>query len=180
MLGKALTALGVAAVWVAFFNLNMLLFSGLAHSPRAHWIFLPAAVRVIAVLLFDSAGAFGLMLGAYFTLPHHHFADLPSQLLLSVSSALAPLVAIVACRRWLHIAWDLSGLRGSHIIAVSVACAAANAIILNVVMAAVGRFNDDLSQIATVFVGDVLGSAIMLTGIATLLSLMARRSRAPF
>ncbi|MEN9682674.1 MAG: hypothetical protein RLZZ427_425 [Pseudomonadota bacterium] len=172
---RALTVAGVAAAWVMFFNVNIALFAPLANSPRAHWIFLPAALRVLSVLLFDGWGAAGLMVGAYFTLSRHGLADLPGDLLIAASSALAPLVGIAACRRWLHIAWDLSGLRGLHIIAVSVATAAANAVILNLALAAAGQFQGNLMRIATVFVGDVLGTAIMLSMIAAMLSLITRR-----
>jgi hypothetical protein len=172
---RALAVAGVAAAWVIFFNINSALFAQLANSPRAHWIFLPAALRVLSVLLFDGWGAAGLMVGAYFTLSQHGLADLPGDLLVAASSALAPLIGIAACRRWLHIAWDLSGLRGLHIIAVSVATAAANTVILNLALAAVGQFHGNLVRIATVFVGDVLGTAIMLSVIAAALSLITRQ-----
>ena len=176
LLRKALIVLGVAVSWAVLFHLNAVLFAHLEHSNRAHWIFLPAAVRVLSVLLFQGAGAGGLMLGAFFTLPHHGLASLATDLLISASSAIAPLVSVVICRRWIGIAADLSGLRGLHIVAVSVLSAATNAVGLNIALAAAGQLRGDMEQVATVFVGDMLGSAIVLAVISLGLSAFTRRA----
>ena len=61
---------GTALAWRAAFDLNMWLFSDAALTDRAHWVFLPAALRIMAVLILRTPGALGLMLGAYLTLPH--------------------------------------------------------------------------------------------------------------
>lgn len=175
--GKILTVIGVAVVWLAFFKLNALLFSQLEHSSRAHWIFLPAALRVLAVLLFRGEGAAGLVIGAYLTLPHDPSSSLPYELSLSISSALAPLVAIWFCRQLFPIASDLSGLRGKHIIALSVANAAVNSVIINMVMLIAGKLNDDLEHMLTIFVGDMLGAALLLTLISAALRLTIQKGR---
>jgi hypothetical protein len=175
--GKLLIVVGVALVWVAFSRLNEFCFSFFAFSNRAHWIFLPAAVRILSVLLFDGLGAAGLMLGAYLTLPHEEISNLPIELLVSSSSAIAPLVAVAACRRWLCIAWDLSGLRGRHVVIVSVASAAANAFFLNLALFVADQTIGKGEQIVTVFVGDLLGTAIVLSGIVAVLSLTAPRTQ---
>ena len=59
----------VALLWLAVFNVNTWLFSHAAFSERAHWIFLPAAFRIIAVLVLGLRGGAGLMLGAYLICP---------------------------------------------------------------------------------------------------------------
>lgn len=168
-------ALGVAIVWLAFFKLNGFAFSYLEHSSRAHWIFLPAALRVISVLLFEEAGVVGLMLGAYLTLPHDESSSLPYELLLSASSAIAPLMAIWLCQRFFHIAHNLAGLRGHHIIALSIASAAANSVVLNASMAIAGKLHGDWNQVATIFVGDMLGAATLLSVLAVLAALITKR-----
>jgi len=161
---KAATIIGVALVWVAFFELNQLIFSQLAHSSRAHWIFLPAALRIMSVLVFRGAGVLGLMFGAFLTLPHD--APLPYELALAVSSGLAPMVAIWLCRQMFPILPDLSGLRGQHIIALSIVGAAANSILINVCMAAASRWDGNLRPVAAIFVGDMLGTFILLSVIS--------------
>lgn len=173
---RALVIVGVAVVWLAFFKLNAFAFSYLEHSSRAHWIFLPAALRVISVLLFEEAGVVGLMLGAYFTLPHDETSSLAYELMLSASSAIAPLIAIWACQRFFKIAHNLAGLRGHHIIALSIASAAANSIVLNASMAISGKLHGDWNQVATIFVGDMLGAATLLSVFALLAALITKRT----
>lgn len=59
-----LAVLIVAVAWVIVFKLNQLLFDGTRNSRWTHWIFIPAAVRIIAVMLLGWRGAAGLVLGA--------------------------------------------------------------------------------------------------------------------
>lgn len=165
-LSSVLIITGTALFWLAFFHFNNFLFSKAALSSRAHWIFLPAALRVIFVLLFQGRGAVGLILGAYLTQPHASPADLPAEILLSISSGLAPLVGVVACQQLFKIDDQLAGMSGWHIIALCVASASANALILNSVEFVIGDRLPDLESIAAVFVGDVLGAATVITAIS--------------
>ncbi len=54
---------GVAVLWVTLFKLNEWLFSTFEFAEHVNWIFLPAAVRVAAILLFRVRGAVGLFVG---------------------------------------------------------------------------------------------------------------------
>lgn len=165
-----ITVVGVAIVWLAFFRLNDWLFSQLAYTERAHWIFLPAALRVIAVLLFGGKGAVGLMAGAYLTLPHENPNDLTYEIALSVSSGLAPLAAVAICQRAFPINSDLRGLRGSHITALSVGSAFTNSALLNILMFTNGRHHGDGMLATTIFIGDMLGTALLLLAVSMGLS----------
>lgn len=169
-----ITIFGVAIVWLMFFTLNDLFFAKLAYSAYAHWIFLPAALRILIVLLLGGKGAIGLMLGAFLTHPLEHPEDLPYEIALSISSALSPLAAVAICQRIFKITRDLSGLRGSHIVALSVVSALANSALLNVIMFAAGRHQGDGMLAMTIFVGDVLGAALLLLAIALAISVFAR------
>lgn len=164
----------VALLWLAVFKLNMWLFSNSALSERAHWIFMPAAFRIMAVLIFGGRGCAGLILGAYLTLPRTNPDDLVYEILLSLSSGIAPLLAVWACRRMFVIRHDLAGLNGWHVIALSVSCAIANAVLLNLLMAACGRQPPEITAIAAIFVGDVLGAALVLGAIAFALDISLR------
>lgn len=172
---KLLIVIGVALAWSALFTFNMAVFSQFNHSTYASWLFLPAALRVLAVLLFEEEAVIGLMLGAYLTLPHDPSSSLAHELLISIFSGLAPAIAIWFCRRSFPITPSLTGLRGIHIVTVSVVSAGANSVLLNLCMAIFGRLNDDIRQIAAVFVGDLTGTAIVLFVLSSVLALMWKR-----
>ena len=173
----AATTLGVAITWFAAFTLNETLLMASQHSSRANWIFLPAAIRLLAVLLFGEVGAFGLVLGALLTLQHGWATDPAYNVSLAISSGIAPLAAVWICRQLMSVSRELSSLRAMHIIVLSVASAAANAIILNGYIAVSGHLHGDMEQIATVFVGDMLGTAIVLFALSSLLAFALPRRR---
>ena len=161
---------GVAAAWMGSFTLNEWALAATAHSSRANWVFLPAAVRLLAVLLFGELGALGLAIGSLCVLLQHSSHDLGYNIGLAVSSGMAPLAAVYVCRRFMQLGSDLAGLRPQHIITLSVASALANAVMLNSYMAAMGRLRGDIEQVLTVFVGDTLGTAIVLFVLSNLLA----------
>lgn len=175
---KAILVVGaVALLWLTVFRFNILLFSNTALSERIHWIFLPAAFRIIAVLIYGWRGAVGLMLGAYLTLPHANPDDVFYEILLSISSGVAPLIAVLLCQRLFTIRNDLSGLNAWHVIALSISCAFANSIVLNLLMWAMGKQQNGVSAVWAIFVGDVLGAAIVIGAIALVLDIALRFMR---
>jgi hypothetical protein len=60
-------AASVAALWVGLFKFNSIFFEYLGVSQYISWVFLPAAIRMISVMLFDWVGAAGLFVGAVIT-----------------------------------------------------------------------------------------------------------------
>ena len=62
-------ALFVAALWTVLFYVNGYFFDAAEVAPLVSLVFLPAALRPVAVLLFGVPGAIGLILGAALTIP---------------------------------------------------------------------------------------------------------------
>jgi hypothetical protein len=158
--------LSIALAWLGVFNLNMWLFTSLNYSERADWIFMPAALRVLAVLIFSEIGAFGLAVGAYLTLSHASDSHPMFEIALAATSGLAPLLGLQMCRRIVPLARDLSGLDPKGIIVLSIATAVANSLLVNACLALSGKFDREMIQLITIFVGDVVGSAIVLVTIS--------------
>ena len=174
MIGGVVTVTGVALAWLAVYNLNSLLFSELELTEKASWIFLPAALRIIFVLLFNKLGALGLVVGAYLTIQGSSDASIWHDMLVALSSGLSPWLAILFMRRLLGINTDLAGLRGAHILSLSIACAATNSVILNTTLILINDPAPALTQVVTIFVGDVLGAAIVLAVLAAALHVIER------
>ena len=171
------TVLAVALVWVAAFRLNELLFSSFAYTPRANWIFLPAALRLIVILLFRQWGMFGLILGAWFSGPGNTEGDAAHEIFLSCTSGIAPMLAVAAGKRWFGIPDSLAGLNARHICMLSISCAAANAVLLNAYLLLSGRLHWGLAHVATVFTGDVLGAFLVLALLSAVLSFAIPRAK---
>lgn len=174
---SATIVLGVALTWIAAFSFNEWVFPATMHSLRANWIFLPASIRLLAVLLFDELGAVGLTVGAFVTAWGGVADDLAFNLGLAISSGLAPLASVSCCRRLMKVGPDLAGLRPLNIMCFSVASAFANALLLNGYLGLVGRLHSDIGQIGTVLVGDVLGTAIVLLVLSNLLTFALPKRR---
>jgi hypothetical protein len=177
--GRVATMIAVAIVWIVVFWINAWCFKAITYSSYANWVFLPAAVRLIVVLLCQKVGALGLVLGAYATMSGTSSGHMLHQMLVAATSGLAPLVAVWAGKRWFLIPDSLAGLRAMHIALLSTLCSVCNAVLLNTYLLISRHLDHALAQIATVFVGDFLGTAIVLFLLSFGLSFAIPRSHRP-
>jgi len=170
-LGRAVgQIIGIAIAWLAISEFNAWLFADLEHTPQAHWIFLPAAFRPLTILMFGTTGAAGLVLGALLTLYGTTDGDTLHEVFFSVILGFTPWIAVSLGKWIIDIPRDLAGLRAGHIVLLCTLCAVANAITLNGYLWVSGRFEGGLIQILTIFLGDLIGSAILLFAISTALA----------
>ena len=157
-----LFVLGIALAWFVLFELNTWLFSRIHLTGFISWIFLPAAIRMFAVMVGGWAGALGLFLGAILTnlslLKYEPF----NILVLAGLSTLGPLVAFNLCTRWLKLPQDLAGLQSSQLLVFAVAGAIFNTIPHNLYFYFTGLSPDAWSGIVPMFIGDLAGTLIVL------------------
>ena len=156
--GASLSAL----LWVSTYSLNRWVFQGLAHSDWATWIFLPAAVRLLAVLLWREAGAVGLFVGAVVT--NALFGSLPwaEALSLSALSALAPWLALQIGQRALRVSDTLAGLTPQALGAFAALSAGISGLIHALYLRAVGLTDGFTMTLASMVIGDFLGAFLVL------------------
>ena len=167
----------VSLAWLLTFRLNDWAFDMLKLSPHVCWIFLPAGVRLLAVLLFDWAGVAGLFVGCLVGLGTVYGDNLPAALVLAGLSALGPLVALRLTRRWLKLPFDFSGLSPRHLATFSSVGA-----LLNVVPSTIfHRLTDQpltaFDHALPMFIGDAAGSLLLFYGLAGLARLGLRLAR---
>ena len=165
---------GVAVAWHLLFTFNAWLMASYTYAAWASWVFMPAALRIIAVLVFGRVGAAGLVVGAFYTITQDPIIDLPHQALLALSSGAAPLLAVGLCRAWFRLGENLHGLKPSHIIALSIVGAATNSVLSNAVLALAGRMADDWLPLVVVFLGDLNGTVLVLFAMSSVLGLIKR------
>ena len=151
----------VAALWVLLFQLNSWLFARWETSALANWIFLPAALRLVAVLILGWRGALGLLLGAVVTSALME-TPWPENVVLPALSALGPVIAVKLARDHLHWPVDLQGLRYSHLMWLAALGAVSNGLLHHAYLALSAPDLDWDEVLVTMVGGDLLGTFVVM------------------
>lgn len=166
--------LGVMLVWALLYQFNMWAFESLAVNPFVSWIFLPAFIRMVSVLLFGWAGVAGLILGALMTSPPTEIAH---SLPLAFISGFAPMLAFKICQFGLKLSGTLKGLRASDLLILALV-GSFICVTLNGVYFAHHHLPADLiTCLAPMLLGDMIGNLMMLYLAAIVLRAMTRLHR---
>lgn len=163
----------VALLWVVLFEINRWLFSLADVSIHISWIFLPAALRILSVLLLDWRGVIGLFFGALLTNHPVVGVNMTEALMLSSISALAPMLAVRVCTGWLKISHDLAGLSFKQLAAISAVGALISAALHNIYFQAHEQGHRLLAGLVSMLCGDLLGTLVVLYLCAKLLRRLA-------
>jgi hypothetical protein len=152
-------------LYFAAYHFNGWFFSSVSIAPYLSLIYLPAAIRVLTVLVMGVPAAIGLTLGTLLTIyttegawEHVWFETMP----VSFISGFGPLLAVFIGQRLLKLPSDLRGLKPVHLLVLSIIGAACNAIPTNAFYWATGHMDAPLASIIQMFVGDVLGTLLFL------------------
>ncbi len=132
VLVMAASAIAVALLWVLLFRLNRWAFSSIDVTVFISWIFLPAAIRMLAIMAFDWVGAVGLFAGALFTNQADPTISLNDGIVLAFLSSAGPLVAFWCCTRLLRLPFTLAGLTAKQLLVFATLGAVLNAVPHNI------------------------------------------------
>lgn len=162
-LGEAVAGVLLAGLgYVFFYELNAWLFSQVKVTENISWVFLPAAIRMLAVLMFEWAGVAGLFLGSLAVIldllaeqPAHALA------LASLSSVPSLLVARVV-QRALGIGADLGGMTGRHLLVFGLAGGLVNSLVHTLYFAGREGSLEPFHGFVPMFVGDSIGTLLVL------------------
>lgn len=153
----------IALLWVGLYHLNGWIFSAFEETGTANWIFLPAALRLIAVLVAGWRGVLGLWFGTMAS-NASVFDDPWSEESLGAAtvSALAPWLAVAMTRGRLDLRTDLSGLDGFDLMLLSVVCAICSALVHSAYLQWLGFDLATAGSPVTMFIGNVVGTCLAL------------------
>ncbi len=154
-------AIGVAIVWTLLFKLNMWVFKSLEVNHFVSWIFLPAFIRILSVLLFGWAAVIGLIIGAIITSQPTDIGH-TSPYLLAIISGLGPMIAVRFCEYILKLPPTLIGIRPSHLFIFAITGAFVNVSLNGYYFALHQLPSHPITCLSPMFIGDMLGSIIML------------------
>lgn len=153
------------ALYFCIFELNVWLFASLSLTQSISWIYLPAAVRLLSVLVLGWAAAVGLMLGTLLTIfssGSDWSGSMPESLAVAFLSGIGPVIAVAIGARWFRLPSDLSGLRPFHLLKFSLLGAACNVFPHTFFFWLLGKLSNPIEGIGVMFTGDVLGTLIVL------------------
>ena len=153
----------VALMWVGLFLLNSWLFKQFAFSEQVSWIFLPAALRMLAVLVLGWVGVAGIFLGSAITGVFVMGKIEGSQILIgSALSALSPTLALLLCAYAFGMRANLVGLSASKLLILSVVAASFTAVLHNIHFALSGQVDAVGDSLLAMFIGDLVGTLVVL------------------
>ncbi len=167
----------VALLWVLLFGLNQWVFAATSISTVINWIFLPAALRMLAIMTCDWVGAVGLFAGALLTNQTDPAGGFTDGLVLAFLSATGPLVAFWFCTRLLNLSTNLTGLTARQLLVFAGIGALLNAVPHNIYFYFSGRMSSPVEGLAPMFLGDLIGTLITLYAASLALRFVFKRSR---
>jgi hypothetical protein len=175
MAGDVGAAAITALAWVGAFYLNEWAFATAERTHFVSLVFLPAGVRILAVLILGWPAAIGLFFGSLITAaPIWH---LPAAIIPGLISALGPAAAVGIGTRSMRLRNDLKGITPRQIAIISITDGVFNAVPSNLFFWLQHRVATPWHDVAPMFVGDLLGTAALLylAGFALRLLLRARQ-----
>ena len=176
VLTLAASAIAVALLWVLLFRLNRWALSSFDVTGFISWIFLPAAIRMLAIMACDWVGAVGLFAGALFTNQADPTISLTDGIVLAFLSSAGPLVAFWCCTRLLRLPFTLTGLTAKQLLVFATVGAALNAVPHNIYFFLSGRMTSPIEGLVPMFLGDLVGTMVVLYAVSLALRLLFKRS----
>ncbi len=167
---------GSALLFLLSFALNEWLFAGSEFVRGINWIYLPAGMRLLCTLLFGGAGALGVLLASCLTSLLYYFpGDLERALFGAAISAAAPYLVYLLAQKIFGLRASLANLSAHRLLWLAVLYALASPLLLHVGFWLRGDMHGTLHGFLVMFIGDLLGSLVVLYAVKLLLSLMPRR-----
>lgn len=170
-------ALLIALTWIVLYKANAWLFASVEVNSHISWVFLPASLRIVAVMVWRGAGAAGLWMGALFTSSIWSGGMVMNELLGASISALAPVLAVIFCTKQLGLNARFEGLKSRHVLQFALIGALANSLLQNFYFYMSGIQPSFIEGILPMLIGDLLGTLVVLYGISAVLQLVSSRNR---
>lgn len=152
-----------AALYATLFFLNDWLTETLKYDLGVSWVFLPAGLRLFLILIFGLSGAIGI---AFASFAISYFGVFPPDLVTCIGigliSGFAPLLAMRLVLSNIHISNDLSNLSMQKIILCVVVYALMSAGLHQLWFELRGLESGSLNHFLVMFIGDVLGSVVLI------------------
>ena len=150
---------------IAFLGVNWvneLFFIQLEQSNGVNWVFLPAGIRLLATLLFGSAGFLGLLLaGFYLNFNHFAFPDEFRVVSGAIAGAIGPYLAYLFAKHWFDLGPRLGNLTPQRLLFTGLLCGLMSPICHHALLW-VQTGMVDWTALTAMIIGDLVGILIVL------------------
>ena len=157
-----LGVVGVAAAYLIFYKVNDWVFNQVKVSDFVSWVFLPAAIRMLSVLLFGWAGVLGLFLGSLGAIAHLIAEDPARAITLASLSSVPSLLAARLVQKTAGIPVDLAGLQARHLLLFGLMGGLANSATHTLYFTLHEQSLVPLENFVPMLIGDTVGTLIIL------------------
>jgi hypothetical protein len=141
-----------------------------------NWIYLPAGVRLISVLLFSEAGAIGLLLASWLVNYVYFFpGNFERAFMGGILATAAPYVVYRLATLQFGLAASLSNLTPRRLFLCIAACSLTNAMLQHAWLISSGRETDVLPGLFAMAIGDFTGTLLIVYCAKFVLALLASR-----
>lgn len=159
--------------FTAMLAANEWLFTRLEFVPGINWIYLPAGMRLLCVLLFGNAGALGLLLISWLVCFFYFFPDdYLRSFMGGILAAAAPWIANRIAQQAFGLQASLSNLSPARLLTCIVVYSIASPLLHHIWFAAHGGTGDLLHGFLVMFIGDLNGTLIVVYAMKGLLALL--------
>ena len=155
--------LSCALVYYALFDLNFKLFEELEFSSGVNWIFLPSGLRLLFVLIFSGYGAVGIVAGS--ALVNYTYGDEHNHVfnvVTAIISGAAPYLSRLIVLDHFGLSTDLAGMRPKVFFRITIIFALLSATLHQLWFSWHGQTQDFLLSTFVMFVGDWLGTVLVI------------------
>lgn len=153
--------LAVSILYFAGFYANDALFSYFEYHRGAHWIFLPAGLRLLGILLLGNRGAIGIFLGSLFVTLNVGKSTPLGMIVEPLISAGAPLLVYYLALRY-GLRLNLKNLSAKLLFLLATFFAVANSLMHSIWYETQGVADSFAWSFVAMFIGDLLGTTLVL------------------
>lgn len=161
--------------------LNDLLFTRFEFARGINWIYLPAGMRLLCTLLFGAAGAIGLLIVSWLVCFFYFFPDdFTRSFMGGILAAAAPYLVYRIAQQVYGLRASLTNLTAKRLLICILAYSVASPLLHHIWFALHGDGKPEslISNFLVMFVGDLIGTLIVVYAAKILLSLLPRNGTA--
>ena len=167
ILKKLLVITSCALLYYGCFYLNKFVFDELEFSFGVNWVFIPSGLKLLMVLIAVEDAAIGITLASWMIgLDHYYLDSLLSTLVTGVISGCSPLLARKICLDFLGIDKELVGLSPRSILIMSLVFSILSASLHQLWFLYNNISENFLNSLAVMALGNMLGTALVLSAIS--------------